>query len=211
MKNADTQNLDGFVREAHNVSAPSLEAPLMVEAVRGLKPRSVLDVGTGTGYIAIGCAKAGASVVVATDINPHAVEVATANAKRCNVDVQVFQSDLLDNVSGSFDVVVFNPPLVPSTIGTETRKMANVLRRSEWLLIPLMRILEFRYRDLRLGLVRRLFDDLRRAGNRCHVVLFVSPSEIRALQRLYPEVSVTRSGDAAHGWPITIWGIEPAH
>ena len=54
---------------------------------------SLLEVGTGTGIIAIACAKRGASVV-ATDINPCAIENARMNAKRHRLKIDVRMGDL---------------------------------------------------------------------------------------------------------------------
>lgn len=71
----------------------------------------VLDMGTGSGVNAILAARQGA-VVVAADINPHAVEAARANVERNGVadNVVVVESDVFAKVEGRYDLVVFNPP-----------------------------------------------------------------------------------------------------
>jgi release factor glutamine methyltransferase len=71
----------------------------------------VLDMGTGSGVNAILAAKQGA-VVVAADINPHAVEAARANVERNGVadNVVVVESDVFARVEGRYDVVIFDPP-----------------------------------------------------------------------------------------------------
>ncbi|MEE9417486.1 MAG: 50S ribosomal protein L11 methyltransferase [Acidimicrobiales bacterium] len=68
---------------------------------------SVLDVGTGSGVLAIAAARLGASRVVALDIDPQAVATAISNAQRNQVEIQV-SDDYLANVVGRFDVVVAN-------------------------------------------------------------------------------------------------------
>ena len=71
----------------------------------------VLDMGTGSGVNAILAASRGARVL-AVDINPHALEAATANAERNGVValVEVRQSDVFSEVKGTFDLIVFDPP-----------------------------------------------------------------------------------------------------
>lgn len=71
----------------------------------------VLDMGTGSGISAILAASV-SSDVVAVDINPKAVEAAAANAVRNGVAerIRFLQSDVFDNVDGTFDVIVFDPP-----------------------------------------------------------------------------------------------------
>ncbi|MDX2078424.1 MAG: HemK2/MTQ2 family protein methyltransferase [bacterium] len=70
----------------------------------------VLDMGTGSGFGAVACAKI-ASSVVAVDINPHAVKCATINAMINDVTVTVHEGDLFAPVDGQhFDLILFNPP-----------------------------------------------------------------------------------------------------
>lgn len=77
--------------------------------------RRALDIGTGNGIQAL-LAAAHCDEVVATDINPRAVDLARANAARngiANVDVRA--GDLFEPVAGErFDLIVANPPFVVS-------------------------------------------------------------------------------------------------
>jgi ribosomal protein L11 methyltransferase len=72
-----------------------------------LEAKGVLDVGTGSGILAIAAAKRGASPVVAVDNDPIAVEAARENTNRNGVLVPVAQATAAD-VPGRFDVVVAN-------------------------------------------------------------------------------------------------------
>jgi len=68
----------------------------------------VLDVGCGTGVLAIIAKKLGVRKVVAVDNDPVAVEIAKEFARRNRVQIDIKLSDLLENVSGTFDLVVAN-------------------------------------------------------------------------------------------------------
>lgn len=72
-----------------------------------------LDVGTGTGVVAMAAARAGAQVV-ATDANPIAADLALRNARENDVDVACVVADLMAGVAGPFDGVSFNPPYLPT-------------------------------------------------------------------------------------------------
>lgn len=74
-----------------------------------LKGKRVLELGAGTGRVAITAARGGA-LVAASDINPKAVENVRINAARNNVAVDAVLSDLLDELPGHFDIIAINPP-----------------------------------------------------------------------------------------------------
>jgi HemK family putative methylases len=74
-----------------------------------------VDVGTGSGCIALALAKEFPKAEIhATDISSAALEIARANAARLKLEgrVQFHQTDLLQNLSPSFDLVISNPPYV---------------------------------------------------------------------------------------------------
>ena len=79
-----------------------------------LRGKRVADVGTGSGILAIAAAKAGASEVVAIDINPYAVAATNVNAKKNGVagTVKAIIGHLLSPVPGGarFDLILTNPP-----------------------------------------------------------------------------------------------------
>lgn len=87
----------------HDTTAGCLEALADLE----LDGRSVLDVGTGTGILAMAAALAGARPVLAVDLDPDAVEVAERNVTAAGLDV-VTQVGSMDVVTEVFDVVVAN-------------------------------------------------------------------------------------------------------
>lgn len=80
-------------------------------------PARILEIGTGSGCIAVACALAfPGSFVLATDVSVEALEIARMNLRRHYVEGQValLNADLLEGISGRFDLIVSNPPYVPS-------------------------------------------------------------------------------------------------
>lgn len=79
-----------------------------------LSGKTVADVGTGSGIQALAAVRAGATTVVAVDINPNAVATAAANARANGFEHRVVTvtSDLLSAIppKPNFDVILSNPP-----------------------------------------------------------------------------------------------------
>ena len=73
----------------------------------------VLDLGTGSGAIALALQKTRADAEVsAVDASADALAVARANAQRLGLPVRFIQSDWFEQVQGTFDVIVSNPPYI---------------------------------------------------------------------------------------------------
>jgi release factor glutamine methyltransferase len=93
-------------------------------------PISILDIGTGSGCIAISLAlHLKKSAVTAVDISKEALEVAKSNASKLNATINFVTIDFLDmnqwNQIGNFDIIVSNPPYIPEK--ERTQMEANVL------------------------------------------------------------------------------------
>jgi len=102
------------VHYCRNVYPPGDDSFMLAEVVHeeiGEKER-VLDLGTGTGIIALTAAKKGASVT-ALDINEDALSCARQNARVNSLHLKLLHSDLFQKVGENFDVIVFNPPYLP--------------------------------------------------------------------------------------------------
>ena len=107
-----------------NVLIPEQETELLVEEViKHSEGKSVLDMCTGSGCIAISIALFGKpSKVAASDISEKALEVARENAKSLKAgEVSFIQGDMFENVTDKFDIIVSNPPYI------ETREIDELM------------------------------------------------------------------------------------
>jgi release factor glutamine methyltransferase len=123
-------NLSFEVSPAVLIPRPETEA--MVEAALARFPArapfAAVDVGTGSGCLAVAISKERPlAVVTATDISTAALEVARRNAARHEVAnrIHFIETDLLEGVEGPFDLIVSNPPYVSEsdrgTLQTDVR------------------------------------------------------------------------------------------
>lgn len=100
------------------VLIPRFETELLVEKtihyVKNLFNRkvSILDIGTGSGCIAITLKKEIDCDVVASDISLDAIDVAKRNAINNKVDILFANSDIFSNIEDKFDVIISNPPYI---------------------------------------------------------------------------------------------------
>ena len=103
------------------VYAPQDDTALLAEAVcrePAMPGAQVLDIGTGTGALALLAARCGAAGVDAVDVSARAVLAAWLNTRRSGEPVRVRLGDLASVAAGRrFDVVLANPPYVPSRRG----------------------------------------------------------------------------------------------
>ena len=98
-----------------NVLIPEQETELLVEEViKHSEGKSVLDMCTGSGCIAISIALFGKpSKVAASDISEKALQVARENAKSLKAgEISFIQGDMFENVTDKFDIIVSNPPYI---------------------------------------------------------------------------------------------------
>ena len=122
--------LSFFVDESVLIPRPETEELVywILNDYRGTKPR-IIDIGTGSGCIAIALAKLLPDAVVhAADISEKALENAQRNASYNNVTVEFHQLDILsEHLPGfdPFDIIVSNPPYV--TMSQKEQIEANVL------------------------------------------------------------------------------------
>ncbi len=117
-----------------DVLIPRQDTELLVESVlnylkqkmKGKKVK-VLDMCTGSGCIAISIKKLAENVdVTAVDLSQKALKVAIDNANQLDAKVTFIESDLFENVSGKYDIIVSNPPYISkSDIETLMEEVKN--------------------------------------------------------------------------------------
>lgn len=103
---------------SEDVLVPRQDTETLVEYVLPfVKGRKLLDICTGSGCIAISLAKLGeAALCVASDYSEKALAVARHNAKLNNVNIKFVQSDMFTSITGSYDIIVSNPPYIETAV-----------------------------------------------------------------------------------------------
>lgn len=146
----------------------------------------VLDVGTGTGVIALCAARAG-RVVTAVDISRAAVRTAKANAMQAKVAFECYRSDLLERVRGTFDLIAFNPPYgfgpdnFASSVAKGLLRRVPFIRRKSGLAMP-RGVLRY-HQQLIERLIRQAPGHLNAHGR---ILIHAYESEVPALQVVLP-------------------------
>lgn len=95
-----------------DVLDPRGDTETLIALALGQSFETALDLGTGSGCIAITLATETSANVVATDISQAALKVAQQNASLHQAPVNFVHSDWFDDVAGRFDLIVSNPPYI---------------------------------------------------------------------------------------------------
>ena len=95
---------------------PRFETEIIVDYIikSAMKKDRILDVGTGTGAIALSLGKNIVnSLVTGSDIEGKALSLARENKEITNIsNVEFIKSDLFENIDGKFDLIISNPPYI---------------------------------------------------------------------------------------------------
>lgn len=116
-----------------NVLIPRPETEYLVEETLKLiekyyqnKKISILDIGTGSGVIAITLnKKLKNSTIIATDISKKALKVAKINQKLHKTNIKLKQTNLYQNINKKFDIVISNPPYIEKNSSKVENKVKN--------------------------------------------------------------------------------------
>ena len=112
-------NFYGYIFNVdERVLIPRFETELLVEKTilflkKNFKKQiKILDIGTGSGCIAIALKKETDNIVYASDVSLDALCLAKENAIKNNADIVFVESDIFSNINDKFDVIISNPPYI---------------------------------------------------------------------------------------------------
>ena len=103
-----------------NVLIPRPETEVLVQKTNNLikkvfenKKIDILDIGTGSGAIAIALKQLNDNYnITATDISQKALKIARKKKKKYNTDIKLIKTDLYKGINSKFDVIISNPPYI---------------------------------------------------------------------------------------------------
>lgn len=125
-----------IIKQPLGVSAVQKETEVLAQTAYGIAKRagltSMLDMGCGTGFIAIYLAEKGLNAE-GCDVNDRAVAVSQQNAAKNKIKARFFQSNLFSDVKKEYDLIVFNAPLGDSGGSSALEGMKSIVRRISWL------------------------------------------------------------------------------
>ncbi len=112
--------LFGALSYQGDVYEPREDSLLMLETLEAemLHGKELLDVGCGSGVLSLFAASKGAKVT-ACDVDDLAIENVTRAARKLGLNLRAVVSDAWSSISESFDVVLMNPPYLPSNHSTD--------------------------------------------------------------------------------------------
>ena len=175
----------------------------IAECAENISAKNAIDIGTGTGFIAIYLAKKGVDCV-ATDLDDAAIATARTNIAQNNVDVSCIKSDLFERVSGTYELIIFNTPLV-AVKSTYSGFVRIILRHFPAISSYLGNLAFTRVRSKRQQLLKRFEEGmLNHSNERTHVVLLLHQSEVTYFEHYAPNVCAT------HGY-FKIIVFKPSH
>ena len=154
---------DAEFEVAEGVLIPRPETEELVYRIAESAKRGsrILDIGTGSGAIAISLSRLiKEAKVVAIDISKEALAIARRNAEQLGADVEFVEADALGDLShlGKFDIIVSNPPYIPQSDIIDMRKNVVEFEPHIALFVPDDDILRF-YRATAENAQKMLHED----------------------------------------------------
>ena len=167
---------------------PRPETSELVEKVESRKWKvegvKVLDIGTGSGCIAIALQKAHPDwQVTGIDISEEAIAIAKENAKRNHVEVDFQVADIFD-FNGDFDIIVSNPPYICESEKANMRRNVLDYEPASALFVPDSDPLLFYRRIAELKLGKYLFFEINEA--------YPAEMEVMLRENGYTDIQITK-------------------
>ena len=94
------------------VYEPAEDSYMLIESINTRKKEKALDMGCGTGIVALHLAKY--CDILAVDLNEKAIKNAEYNALLNKIKIRLARSNLFSNIKEKFDLIAFNPPYLPT-------------------------------------------------------------------------------------------------
>jgi len=113
------------IKKIRGVSPVGEETKIIAREAAKLHPQTMLDMGCGTGFIAIYLRTLGIESD-AGDINESAVALTKENAQKNNISLPVYHSDLFANLTKKYDLITFNAPYGNSSSSEDTGRLEYV-------------------------------------------------------------------------------------
>lgn len=186
---------------APGVLIPRPETELLVEESVARQPKTVVDVGTGSGAIALTLARhLPTARIIATDLSPIALRLARKNARLLGLArrVRFVKADLLPPRSQEPDLIVANLPYLPTAVW---RSAPPDVKRYE------PRAALDGGRD-GLDAYRALFAQVAARGWRCPLLIEIDPSQKRRLpdvvRRFFPKARLDFKKDLSSRWRVGV-------
>lgn len=180
MKYKDFNNI--VIENSSDVCSAGKDTFALAECAARPNPKTALDLGTGTGFIAIYLASKGIKCS-ASDISDEAVELAKKNILKNALKIDCIKSDLFESISGKFDLIVFNTPLVK--INPSFTPISRYVRKLFPNGVPLIPTLAFMSQSKKRKKILERF--MSGAREHCHeksvMVLLIHKMELRLFSK----------------------------
>ena len=128
--NVDFYGLNFYVNK--NVLIPRFETEELVEKTINIinkkfnRKVDIIDLGTGSGCIAISLKKNVDCNMDAVDISLRAIKIAESNAIKNNAQINFYQRNMLNNNDSLYDVIISNPPYI-----SHTEEIMDIVKNNE--------------------------------------------------------------------------------
>lgn len=130
-----TEFLDLIIPFNRETLTPRQETEIMVDSIIkeniGRQNLKILDLCSGSGCIGLALSKHLKAKVCLADVSKDALEISKTNAQLNNVNVNFVQSNMFENIKEKFDIIVSNPPYIPTkdlkSLETEVREYDPVI------------------------------------------------------------------------------------